>query len=54
MAYLVQTQKSDPVLFALLAQLVRVPACHAGGQGFKSPTGRQSKRPGEYGSNVCK
>ena len=27
----------------LLVQLVRTPACHAGGRWFKSSTGRQNK-----------
>ena len=32
---------SGPFYSAPLAQLVRSPACHAGGQGFESPTVRQ-------------
>jgi hypothetical protein len=32
---------SSPPLYGVVAQLVRVPACHAGGCGFKSRLSRQ-------------
>ena len=33
-----------PTQYGPVAQLVRVPACHAGGRGFESLLGRQSKK----------
>ena len=33
--------KSVSIAFGLVVQLVRMPACHAGGRGFESLPGRQ-------------
>ena len=30
-----------PTIYGPVVQLVRMPACHAGGQGFEPPSGRQ-------------
>ena len=47
-----------PTIYGPVAQLVRVPACHAGGRGFKSllgrhfrPLGQAVKTPPFHGGN---
>ena len=40
----------SPTICGLVVQLVRMPACHAGGRGFESLPGRQNLILWEYGS----
>ena len=37
--------RCDDVKFGVVVQLVRIPACHAGGRGFESRPLRQSESP---------
>ena len=38
----IEVAGSSPVLRGVVVQLVRIPACHAGGRGFESRPFRQS------------